>query len=140
MDTIIIAATVPQWTLLYAGLNALLALYLAIRVGQQRMKGNVIFGDGDYQPLKLAIRTHANNVEYVPLILILIALLEMAGQPGWLIHALGGGLLLGRILHALGLSRTGESSPPRFYGVLLTWVVLLVAAAWAVVVAISTID
>ncbi len=135
MDTIVLAAAMPHWTLLYAGLNALVALNLAIRVSQHRMKGNVIFGEGEYEPLKLAIRSHANNAEYVPLVLVLIGLLEMSGQPAWAIHALGGGLLLGRVLHAAGLSRTGESSPPRFYGILLTWAVLLVAAAWSVVAA-----
>jgi hypothetical protein len=36
-------------------------------------------------------------------------------------------LTLGRLLHAIGVSRTSESSPPRLVGTLLTWVALLVA-------------
>ena len=134
MDIVVRVAAVPHWTLLYAGLNALLALYLAFRTSQQRLKGNVIFGEGGYEPLKLAIRAHANNVEYVPLVLVLIALLEIAAQPAWLIHALGASLLTGRVLHAIGLSSTGESSPPRLYGTLLTWAALLVAAGWSIAV------
>jgi len=135
MDLVAPVAAIPHWTLLYAGLNALLTLNLAIRASQQRIKGNVIFGDGGYAPLTLAIRAHANNIEYVPLTLVLIGFLEIAGQPFWLIHALGATLFVGRALHAVGLSRTGESTPPRFYGILLTWITLLVAAGWSIAAA-----
>ncbi|MCF4165043.1 MAPEG family protein [Zavarzinia compransoris] len=125
----------PHWTLLYAGLNALVTFALAFRVGLQRMKANVIFGPGAEvdSPLQRAIRAHANNVEYVPLTLMLIALLEIAGQPAWLIHALGAALFVGRVAHGIGLNMTAESSPGRLYGILLTWIALLVAAIWSIV-------
>lgn len=129
-------AAAPHWTLLYAGLNALVSFALAFRVGQQRMKSNVIFGDGGNPDLQRAIRAHANNVEYVPLTLVLIGLLELAGQPAWAIHALGAGLFLGRVLHGLGLSTSEESTPGRFYGILLTWLTLLVSAVWCITAAL----
>lgn len=137
-DTLVPAlAALPHWTLLYAGLNGLLSFALAFRVGQQRMKSNVIFGDGGNPGLQRAIRAHANNVEYVPLTLVLIGLLEIAGQPAWAIHILGAALFLGRALHAAGLSATEESSPPRLYGILLTWAALLAAALWCIVAALT---
>ena len=42
-------------------------------------------------------------------------------------HVVGLALTIGRILHAIGVSRTGESSPPRLVGTLLTWISQLVA-------------
>lgn len=130
-------AALPHWTLLYAGLNGLLSFTLAFRVGQQRMKSNVIFGDGGDAALQRAIRAHANNVEYVPLTLVLIGLLELAGQPVWAIHVLGAALFAGRALHAIGLSASSESTPPRLYGILLTWLALLGAALWCIVAALT---
>lgn len=129
-------AHAPHWTLLYAGLNGLLSFGLAFRVGARRMKANVIFGAGDDPALQRAIRAHSNNVEYVPLALVLIGFIEMAGEAPWLIHGLGSALFLGRALHAYGLSLTEESSPGRFYGILLTWGVLLVASVWSIALAV----
>ncbi|TDP46086.1 MAPEG family protein [Zavarzinia compransoris] len=131
-----VLASPPHWTLLYAGLNGLLSFALAFRVGLQRMRANVIFGAGDDPGLQRAIRAHGNNVEYVPLALVLIGFLEVAGQPGWLVHALGAALFLGRALHAFGLSMTEEGSPGRLYGILLTWIVLAVASTWSVIAAV----
>ncbi|WP_165837748.1 MAPEG family protein [Zavarzinia aquatilis] len=130
-------AALPHWTLLYAGLNGLLSFALAFRVGLQRMKSNVIFGDGGDSALQRAIRAHGNNVEYVPLTLVLIGLLELSGQPGWAIHVLGAALFAGRALHGIGLSISAEGTPPRLYGILLTWGALVVSAVWCVVAALT---
>ncbi|MCW0181503.1 MAG: MAPEG family protein [Zavarzinia sp.] len=130
-------AALPQWTLLYGGLNGLLSFVLAFRVSQLRMKSNVIFGDGGDGAIQRAIRAHANNVEYVPLTLVLIGLLEIAGQPAWAINAMGAALFIGRALHAIGLTSTEDSSPPRFYGILLTWAALVAAALWCIVAALT---
>jgi uncharacterized membrane protein YecN with MAPEG domain len=43
------------------------------------------------------------------------------------IHAVGGTLTLGRILHAIGLSRNVGTSAPRFLGMILTWISYLIA-------------
>ena len=49
-------------------------------------------------PLMLRrIRGHANFAEYTPLALVLITLLELAGEPRWELHALGASLLAGRL-------------------------------------------
>lgn len=119
----------PHITALYAGLCGFLLLYLSWRVVQFRRAFGVGIGDGGKKELKCAIRAHGNFVEYVPPALVLILLLELAGSSGWLIHGLGSVLIAGRILHAFGLSRSCGYSPGRFYGTLLTWSVMLAAAA-----------
>jgi len=74
------------------------------------------------------IRTHGNFIEHAPFALLVLALLELCGlAPEWL-WGFGGALLLGRLLHAFGLSRSGGYSFGRFTGTVLTWLVFLAMA------------
>ena len=114
---------------MYAAVCALLILVLAFRVVQARFRHRVGIGDAGHADLALRVRVHANAVEYVPLALLLILMLELGGATTIWIHALGGTLLLARILHAIGLSTSSGRSPGRFVGTLLTWAVLLLASA-----------
>lgn len=116
-------------TALYASLCAILIIGLAFNVVGQRRKNKVGFGDQDVEPLALAIRTHGNSIEYIPIALFLILVLELNGASAMLLHSLGGALLVGRLLHGWGLSHSGGVSFGRFYGTLVTWLVILGAAA-----------
>ena len=87
--------TAPITTGLYAGLLGLLLIVLSMRVVQNRWRAKVGLGHGGDKALRKAIRIHGNFIEYVPLALLLMALIEMNGaQPPWL-HGLGGALLAG---------------------------------------------
>jgi uncharacterized membrane protein YecN with MAPEG domain len=44
----------------------------------------------------------------VPILLVLLLLLELGGSRPWLLHGLGAAILLGRVLHAAGISRSPE--------------------------------
>jgi len=90
-------------TSIYASLSALLIVRLSLAVIKLRRKNRVSVGDGGNEQLQLAIRTHANAVEYIPITLLLLLMLELNGAPTILIHVLGGTLLVGRILHSMGL-------------------------------------
>jgi len=46
---------------------------------------------------------HANFVEYVPIITLMVAMLEMSGLPATRVHVLMGALLVSRLLHPLGM-------------------------------------
>jgi hypothetical protein len=118
-------------TALYAGLAVLLLLVLSVRVIRLRWRYLVGLGDGAQPALARAIRTHGNFVEYTPIALFLLFLIEPAGYPGWVLHTLGSALLVGRIAHAWGLSRDDGPSIGRALGVFLTFTMLLVAAALA---------
>ncbi len=122
---------------IYAALLGLLLLALAGSVVRLRGKHKVGIGDGGHADLALACRAHANFIEYVPLALILLLLLEYRGVPVWALHGLGSALFLGRVLHAWGLSRSQGTSPGRAIGILLTWISILVSSLWLLVISFT---
>ncbi|ADM08763.1 putative membrane protein [Parvularcula bermudensis HTCC2503] len=84
---------------LYAALFALILIPLTIRVGLYRDKIKVYAGDGGDETLTRRIRGHANFLEYVPFGLLLIALLELTGASGLILHGLGVLFLVSRVMH-----------------------------------------
>ncbi|MGO8915262.1 MAG: MAPEG family protein [Stellaceae bacterium] len=117
----------------YAGLNALIALVLAVLVVRQRARTDTVFGAGDSPALQQAIRAHGNLIEYAPLILLLLLLLALIGLGTPWLHGLGLLLTLGRLLHAWGLSTNPGQSFGRSAGIFLTWLTLAVALVLCVV-------
>jgi uncharacterized membrane protein YecN with MAPEG domain len=112
-------------TVLWAAILGLLSLALAAQVVRARVTENVIFGDGANVVLQQRIRVHGNFVEYTPLALLLLCLVELNGVwSPWVLHALGGSLALA-LLHAFGLSTSTGTTPGRFVGTVLTWTVIL---------------
>lgn len=119
----------PKITLLFAALHALLLLVLLARVSRLRHGRRIGLGDGGDPQLARAIRVHGNFVEHVPFALLLLGLLELCGLAAAWLLIFGGALLVARLLHAVGLSRSSGASFGRFYGTALTWLVLLAMAA-----------
>lgn len=115
-------------TSLYAALLALLVVVLAFRVGVARRAGRIGHGDGGSEAMQRRIRAHGNAIEYIPLGLLLLLLLELAGHTALTLHVLGGLLLLARLAHAWGLSSSLGVTPGRFFGILATWLMLALAA------------
>ena len=114
-------------TSLYASLCGILILALAIRVVYLRRKNKVGIGNGGVDDLRRAVRVHANAIEYIPIVLILMAALELNGVNGWLMHVLGSLFVLSRLLHAQGLSGSPGVSFGRFWGTLVTWIVIIIS-------------
>ncbi len=119
-------------TLLYAGLCALLVLVLAVRVAHWRFTHKIGLGDGGDRELLKRVRTHGNAVEYLPLCLILLGGMELNGYPPSLIHGFGIALLLSRLAHAWGLSRSSGTSAGRLAGMAVTWSLMLAMAGFAI--------
>ena len=125
-------------TLLYAGLAGLLLLALSFQVVGLRRKHQVGLGTGDQPALERAVRVHANFCEYAPIALLLLLVLELStALPALLLHVLGVMLIAGRVLHAVGLSRSAGTSRGRFVGTLLTWLMILISALLAAGVALG---
>lgn len=117
-------------TPLYAGLLALWFLVLSLRVIGRRRSERIHLGDGGDAQMQRRIRAHGNFAEYVPLILLLMLLLEIAGTtPVWLLHTLGVALVVARLLHGYALSFSEHFTFGRFGGTLVTFIVLLVTGA-----------
>jgi uncharacterized membrane protein YecN with MAPEG domain len=115
----------PKIALLFASLHALLLLALIAPISRHRHRHKIGLGSAGDPVLERKIRAHANFIEFVPIALVLLAVLELAGlQPGWL-WMFGVVLLLARVMHALGLSRHAGYSFGRFWGTVLTMLVLL---------------
>lgn len=121
-------------TPMYAALLGIILLVLSIRVvAVVRPKGKVSYGDGGNPDFTTVTRAQGNFIEYVPLILILIAFAEAGGTSSGWIHAMGAGLVVGRILHPLGLTNNPGVNPMRFIGTNLTWIALLAASIFVLV-------
>jgi uncharacterized membrane protein YecN with MAPEG domain len=121
----------PATTAFYAALLALVYLGLSGWVMGSRVSDNVLLGDGGDASLLKRVRTHANFSEYVPLALILVALLEAGGSGHGLVQGLLLALLVGRILHPIGMF-AAPNTPRQFAcrggGILLTMATIAIAA------------
>ena len=121
-------------TLTIAAATAVVNLWLAFRIVPTRVKNNVLVGDNDDLRLRSRMRAHANFAEYAPFVLILMALIELAGGSAMWLWIAGLAFVLARIAHGLGMDRP-TSNPLRAGGALATWVVLALLAGWAIAVA-----
>ena len=80
----------PSITSAYLALLALLYTVLAVQVGRLRQRDRAAFGDNGSLALRSAIRAHANFIEYVPIITLMVAMLEMSGLAATWVHLLDG--------------------------------------------------
>ena len=124
-------------TLIYGGLLGLLFLLLSFWVVKRRAQFKVMIGEGEAPEMLSAIRAHGNFAEYVPLTLLLMALCELAGVGALWLHLGGGLLLLGRILHAIGIQIPKAPSKPRLFGTLFFWLSLGLFSVLALVQGLS---
>ncbi len=116
------------WTL---AAHILLAVLLGLNVIRLRLTRRVGIGDGGDKVVKRAIRVHGNFIEWVPFALLAIAAAELRGTGEGTVAVLGGLLLLSRIGHAFGLSRSIGVSVGRSGGMVLMIGVTLVATGLA---------
>ncbi|WP_323889733.1 MAPEG family protein [Aeromonas caviae] len=124
-------------TLIYAGLLGLLFLLLSFWVVKRRAQFRVMIGEGEAPEMLAAIRAHGNFAEYVPLTLLLMALCELAGVGSLWLHLGGVLLLLGRILHAIGIQIPRAPNMPRLFGTLFFWLSLGIFSVLALVQGLS---
>ncbi|MCL1039424.1 MAPEG family protein [Shewanella corallii] len=116
-------------TAIYASLTALMIVVFTWRVIKERRATKTGLGDGGNESLQLANRVHGNLLENAPIVLILMLLAELGGLSSLLLNLAGGTWLFARLLHAVGLTQgRGGIHPGRFWGVLLTWGVILFLA------------
>jgi uncharacterized membrane protein YecN with MAPEG domain len=123
------ATTSAHAAALWAGLHLIQLLVLSVLVTRQRRKHKVEIGDGGVPALNQAIRAFGNATEYVPAAMAGLALLALVNAPPLLIHPIGLILFVGRVAHAIGLSRSTQATLPRALGVLATWISYVAIAA-----------
>ncbi|MGP8306896.1 MAPEG family protein [Vibrio sp. YIC-376] len=110
-------------TALYACVLAVLLVWLAIQVIKQRRINKVAYADGGVEALQIVRTAQSNASEYIPITLILMALLEFNGaKPVW-IHLTGVIFVIGRMSHARGILK--ESFKGRVKGMQLTFLIIV---------------
>ena len=121
----------PLITATYVAVLALLYAVLSLQVVRLRRKNRVGFGDGGNADLRCAIRAHAHFAEYVPIIALMAAMLEMSGLAASRIHALMGSFLVARLFHPIGIYAkpgTLRFSVGRVGGMVITTLVMISCA------------
>jgi uncharacterized membrane protein YecN with MAPEG domain len=111
-------------TMFAAGILGLLILVLGVRVVAWRVKHRISLGTGSDGEMEKRIRAHGNCVEWTPIGLILLFLAEQAYGDTWFVIAGAVVLVLGRLLHPMGL----RSLDPNFFrssGIILTFLAVL---------------
>ncbi len=103
---------------------ALIFVGLSVRVISYRVKTKVLLGFGDSPNLNVAIRTHANFSEYVPLALILLFGIENFGYSPTLVHIFGSILVFARLAHIHGVATNQSPGVGRPVGTILTLLVI----------------
>ena len=117
-------------TLTITGAAAILLIWLAGRVSRLRRQFKISLGDGGNEAMLRRIRAHANYAENMPIVLILLGLLELAGGDKRILWGAGIAFILARILHAFGMDRPSPSRL-RLIGMVASTLVLLGLAGWA---------
>ncbi len=107
------------YTSIYASLLALIYIGLAAFVIKLRFQYKVGIGDGGNENLAKAIRVHGNFSEYVPITLILLLVFELNHADKVWLHIFGIMLVVARLLHAFGLSKSIGTTYQRIAGTVM---------------------
>jgi hypothetical protein len=120
-------------TLTIAAAAVLINIWLGTRISRLRFRHKVSVGDAGNQAIACRMRAHANFVEYTPLFLILLALVELSeGSKTWL-WGVAILFILARLAHPFGMDRQAPNKL-RVVGIVVTWAVLLGLALYALAI------
>ncbi len=122
-------------TLATAAALSLLYMILLLRIVRMRFKNRISLGDGGNAELQKRIRAHGNFSEYVPFLLIMMGLLELAGTNRMILGWIGAVMAVLRICHVIGMHRPAPN-PYRAVGTVGTFTLLIgfaVYGLWLVV-------
>lgn len=107
---------------------AILMVLLSLQTSMRRAKLGVAHGDAEDETLRRRVRAHGNFIEYAPFAVVLVLLVEVAGNSPRVTATLALSLALARVLHAIGMLYT--SGPAlRGAGMLIQHAAFILAAA-----------
>jgi hypothetical protein len=121
-------------TAVFIALLALMLVGISVRVTVLRAKKKISFFDGGDPELGRSLRAQGNFIEYVPLALAVMGLIEALGARPGFVYAFGAVLLAARVVHAWGLY--SDVFKARVVGTSTTWF-LLAAGALTVLVLVA---
>jgi uncharacterized membrane protein YecN with MAPEG domain len=109
-------------TALYASILAALMIWLSIQVIKQRRSAKVAYADGGVNALQVARSAQGNAMDYIPITLFLMAMVEFNGASPWMINLAGIVFVIGRLMHAKAV--LAEKLKGRITGMKLTFLVM----------------
>lgn len=112
-------------TAIIASVLTYIFIKLSFAVISLRRKNKIGIGNGGLEVLERAIRAQGNFAEYVPLGIFLIACLELNGAPWWLVAIPGATLIVGRLIHAIGINTPPPDFSKRVLGMKFTLTTLI---------------
>lgn len=118
----------PTITAFSAAILTLIYIALSVAALRRRKAVQVAVGDGDDKLLQRRVRAHGNFQEYVPISLIILGFFELLGAVEWLVLLCAGCLIIGRLLHAFGVSQVKEKFIYRILGMSLTFTTMLISS------------
>lgn len=113
---------------LYAALNVFILFWLAVATGAARRKAGVLIGDGGDLALIRVMRGHANAVENMPMMFVMMIVAAAMGTPSFVLHALGGVFTVGRLIHAMHFVSLDAPRWQRGVGFMLSFLAMAVLA------------
>ena len=122
------ANALPITSVLSGALVILLVVLSLLVTARRAVLGGIQFGDADDSELRHRIRAHGNFIEIVPIVIVAIGLMELAGAPGTLLWTLAVTFFLGRVLHAIRMLK--RTLWPGLIAIVTQHLICLVAGAW----------
>jgi hypothetical protein len=121
MQTVVL----PVISAITAGVSIIGQAGLLVAVAQRRRSSRQALGDGD-ATLQRLVRRHGNFAENAAIFVASLALLEMMGAARPFVIGLAALFIVGRLLHAIGLSRPNTVNAWRIAGVFATVTIAVV--------------
>lgn len=115
-------------TIFYAGLFGLVLLILSLNIFREYFRIALGAQSQNEENWKRAERAQHSFVEFVPLCLLLVFLIEAHGAPRGVLHGLCSMLLVARIFHAYGVGRDNLANSLRLIGTQTTYLVLMISS------------
>ncbi len=124
---------------LYGAIMMIFALALSARAGSFRGKSgiSILHGDPVNNELAQRVRVHQNFLEYVPMAIILMGILELNGGNTIFLHVFGVVLIIARYAHAIGLRHDNMSHVGRLVGAAGTALMSAAAALYALWIVVT---
>ena len=104
----------------YLSINALLFIWLSIKVIGVRRGEQISIGDGDNKTLSHRVRAQGNAAEYMPIFFLLMVAAAALATPPIALHVFGAAFTIGRILHGYWFLNPSKNLKPRIAGMMLT--------------------
>ncbi|OAO00043.1 MAPEG family protein [Parasphingorhabdus sp.] len=130
--------TVPV-TAMTAAILTLLFIFLSFQVVKQRVRTETSFGAGNDEHMDMVRGCQSNLIEYTPITLIMLALLELSSAHHLSLMVLAVIFMIARFLHPFGMHQhqAGKGLRLRQIAMLMTWLVMAALALWTIYICVT---